>query len=244
MQYYKLIKDGAILGVVTSNNFFSYSPVTNCFLRADETTGEYISYKGQLYRSPWMAPIMEQKPYIPVTTLQISEEEYNIHYAALQTNETIQIEQEEAEEIEDPTFDNPNDIATIEFVRNSKVAEMSRACRLAIEGGFDLEIHGETKHFSLTTQDQLNLMSLSSTVQAQELIPYHADGEACEFYTASEINEIINEATSFKNYQIAYNNALKIYINALESIEDISSITYGIDIPEEYKTDVLKVLEY
>jgi len=39
---------------------------------------------------------------------------------------------------------------------------MSRACRQTIEAGFDLIIRGETKHFSLTTQDQLNLMSISS----------------------------------------------------------------------------------
>jgi len=36
---------------------------------------------------------------------------------------------------------------------------------------------------------------------------------------------------------------LKNYINSLGTIEDINAITYGVTIPEEYKTDVLKVLE-
>jgi hypothetical protein len=60
---------------------------------------------------------------------------------------------------------------------------MSRTCRQTIEAGFDLVLRGETRHFSLTTQDQLNLMSLGTLVQTQDLIPYHADGEECEFYT-------------------------------------------------------------
>ena len=35
---------------------------------------------------------------------------------------------------------------------------MSAICRETIENGFDLELRGEEHHFSLDTQDQLNLM--------------------------------------------------------------------------------------
>jgi hypothetical protein len=45
------------------------------------------------------------------------------------------------------------DDGAIDFVRAHKIAEMSAACRQAIEAGIDLDIHGEKKHFSLTTQD-------------------------------------------------------------------------------------------
>jgi hypothetical protein len=120
---------------------------------------------------------------------------------------------------------------------------MSYACRTTIEAGFDLELRGETKHFSLDTQDQLNLISLSAMAQTQSLIPYHADGEECTFYTSEEINEIVETATAFKIYHTTYYNALKTYINALGTIEEIAAITYGVEIPDEYKSDVLKVLE-
>ena len=116
-------------------------------------------------------------------------------------------------------------------------------CRNTIEAGFDLELRGETKHFSLATQDQLNLMSLNVMAQTQSLIPYHADGEECDFYTAEEINEIIDTANAFKIYHTTYYNALKGYINSLETIEDIAAVTYGMEIPEEYQTNVLKALE-
>jgi hypothetical protein len=128
-------------------------------------------------------------------------------------------------------------------MRDTKINQMSKACRTTIESGFDLDLRGETHHFSLTTQDQLNLMSLSAIAQTQSLIPYHADGEECTFYTPEEINEIIAAAASFKNYQLAYYNALKTYINTLDSIEAIAAIEYGTPVPDEYKSDVLRVLE-
>jgi hypothetical protein len=133
--------------------------------------------------------------------------------------------------------------AFLEFIRSSKLKEMSYACRTTIEAGFDLDIHDEKQHFSLTTQDQLNLMSLGAMTQTQSLIPYHADGEQTTFYTSEEINEIVEAANSFKIYHTTYYNALKDYINSLETIEEISAITYGVEIPEEYKSNVLKILE-
>lgn len=57
---------------------------------------------------------------------------------------------------------------------------------------------GETHHFSLTTQDQLNLITLSAMVsQGAEQVPYHADGELCKFYSVSDMLAIINQATNF-----------------------------------------------
>jgi len=120
---------------------------------------------------------------------------------------------------------------------------MSATCRNTIEHGFDLELRGEVHHFSLDTQDQLNLISLSAMAQTQQLIPYHADGEACIFYTNEEMNEIVETATAFKIYHTTYYNALKAYINSLETIEAIATIYYGIEIPEEFKSDVLRALE-
>ena len=79
--------------------------------------------------------------------------------------------------------------------------------------------------------------------QTNSLIPYHADGEETAFYTAEEINQIINAAADYKSYQTTYYNSLKTYINTLDTIEAIAAITYGTPIPDEYKSDVLKVLE-
>lgn len=241
MKYFKLIKDQQIVGAASSNDFIYYSPVVDCYLHTTEEHGEYISFQNKLYRDTWMSPTKLPETYIPVQVTAITEEEYNIFMQAIQHDEII-IDEEDTEwpnYNEEPLI--PDD-GTIDFIRQSKLSEMSYECRKAIENGIDIEVKGEKRHFSFTTQDQLNLMSLSTMAQTSDIIPYHADGEQCIYYTAAEINEIIAAMNNHKIYHTTYYNALKAYINSLETIEEISAITYGTPIPDEYKTEVLKVI--
>lgn len=242
MKYYKIIKDNTFIGVVTSDNFVRYQQKHGVFISTTERRGEFIEYNNKLYRGTWMTPSSSNTEglYEIADIIEITEEKYNEFKTAIENNATIFDNEEQVPKI---TPIDPIEQLSFEFILNNKLEELSTNCRLTIENGFDLELRGEIRHFSLTTQDQLNLMNLNMLAQTQQLIPYHADGEACEFYTPNEINEIIAAANTFKNYQIAYNNSLKAYVNALESVEEISAITYGTPIPEEYKTDVLKVLE-
>lgn len=244
MKYYKILVQGTFIGVIHSGQFIAETASKRRLLHSDEKHGQFVEYKGILYRDYWMQPVTDNThSFIMATITEITNEEYNIYMEAIINNETIEEDDEEEEEPIIPIIPEELDDA-LEFVKNSKISAMSYDCRQTIEAGFDLEIRGETRHFSLTTQDQLNLMSLSTMAQTQQLIPYHADGEECEFYTADEINKIVTKATELKNYNTVYYNSLKTYINALETIEEIAAITYGTPIPEEYKSDVLKVLEY
>lgn len=245
MKYYKIIKDNNFIGIASSTNIVRYQQRNHCFVSATEADGEFIECNGQLYHSGWLRPVPNNFPYPfeQVIIVEITEEEYNIYYSAIEHNEEI-IEQEEEEiEITPTIFIDPIEEVSVEFMKSSKIAEMSSICRATIEAGFDLDIRGETRHFSLTMQDQLNLMNLSIMAQTQELIPYHADGQETTFYAKEEINMIVQAATELKVYNTTYYNALKTYINSLETIEEISAITYGTPIPDEYKTDVLKTLE-
>lgn len=188
MKYYKLILEDKIIGAVSSDDFIRFSPVTQSFLRSNESEGEFITWNGLIYRDTWMSPIRFRVDFIQVLALEINKEEYDIYVEALKINDTIEYERKEEEPQEEIPYTDPIDATSIDFVRASKIAEMSVACRHAIEEGIDLDIHGETRHFSLTTQDQLNLMSLNVMAQTQDIIPYHADGEVCVFFTAEEIN--------------------------------------------------------
>ena len=245
MKYYKLIQGSIFIGISTSDNFVKYQPKNHLYVTADETTAEFIECKGSLYRSSWMPPVPSEstRPFEQVIVLEITQEEYNTYKEAEENNEEIIINNDDDYVPPIIIDDDPAENASIDFIRGSKINAMSYACHITIEQGFDLELRGETKHFSLTTQDQLNLMSLSMMVQIQELIPYHADGEESTFYTADEIKQIIDAAAAFKNYHLAYYHALKAYINDLDTIEDIAAIEYGTPIPDEYKSDVLMVLE-
>lgn len=242
MKYFKLIDDNLIIGVITSNNFMHYSILTDSYSRANEQIGEYVSYKGKLYRSGWMQPYLQIAPYKEIAIIEIEKDEYDKLLEAFQITEVIETAQEE-EVIQPEEIDIELNRDSLEFIRTTKINEMSYACRTTIEAGFDLELRGETHHFSLSTQDQLNLMSLNTLINTTDEIPYHADGEEVVFYTSEEISKIINAANSLKIYHTTYYNALKNYIKALETIEEISAITYGTPIPEEYKTEVLRALE-
>lgn len=244
MQYYKIIQDDTIIGVITSNDFIRYSDAINAFIGATPEEADLAEYKNKTYRARWMKPMNSNITilYTVVQIIEITQEEYNIIADAIRKDEIIVIEEDEeptpyivpVEEREDYTLD---------FIRESKLNEMSHACRTAIESGIDFQVHGTTKHFSLTTQDQLNLMSAQTMAQTQTLIPYHADGEETAFYTSEEINQLAEAVAAFKVRHTTYYNSLKTYINALDTIEEISAITYGVEIPDTYKSVVLKVLE-
>jgi hypothetical protein len=133
---------------------------------------------------------------------------------------------------------------SVEDVRTETVAQMSATCNAAIVGGVDVTLTGgETKHFSLTLEDQLNLLSLQGRVASgADSVPYHADGEECSYYSAADFALIADAATRWKLYQESYFNALRGYILALETVTELRGVTYGMDIPEAYRTDVLRAL--
>lgn len=243
MKYYKIIQDDTFIGVVTSNNFIRYQKKHNVFVGTNEHRGEYIEYNSVLYKASWMRPSpydTEEDKYEVAEIFEVTEEFYNQYKIAIENNETI--ERDYGEPPAPTPIQNQYDIIDINFIRESKINEMSYQCRKAIEEGFDLEFYGKTKHFSLTIQDQLNLISLEKMAQNQSLIPYHADGEDVIFYTPEEIDDIIDTANALKMYHTTYYNSLKKYINSLNIIEEISSIEYGIEIPEQYQTEVFKAI--
>lgn len=243
MKYFKIIYNGEIVGVVTDANFVRFYTRHNSIIRATLENGEYVEYKGELFRDSWMRPLVNNNEYFKNASIrEINEEEYAALKQSLETNETIA--DIEPEIVEPVVIDDPDATMTLEYIRSSKITEMSRTCNRTIEGGFNIQLSdGEIHHFSLTTQDQLNLISLSQmAANGMEAIPYHADGEICRFYSAADMNAIVAQATAFKIYHTTYYNALKNYINALDTIEDIAAITYGVVLPEEYQSDVLKTL--
>lgn len=242
MKYFKIVINDKPIGAVSSDDFIFRTPF-GAFNHTNEHFGELVEYGHQFYRATWMVGVTYEVPYTEAAILPITEDEYKIFTRAKEADEAIDnIDDEPIEEEEQATID-PVKQNSIEYIRAAKIREMSSACRKAIESGFDLEVRDETHHFSLDTQDQLNLISLNAMAQTDSLIPYHADNEICIFYTADEIKAIVAAANKFKIYHTTYYNALKSYINALNDMAVISEITYGMDIPEEYKSDVLKTLE-
>lgn len=249
MKYYKLISDDNFIGAVTSNNFVSENSRTHWLLSSNEEYGQFVIYQNNVYRDYWMAPIIDNSliDFTNVKIIEILENEYDIYIEAINNNQPIYDDNPNIRlqtELTVPEQVDEDATVSIEFIRTSKTNEMSRTCNQMIEAGFDIELGGKIEHFSLTTQDQLNLISLSSmAANGMEAIPYHADGEICRFYSNAEMQAIVARATAFKIYHTTYFNALKNYINSLDTIEAIAAITYGVELPEAYQSDVLKSLQ-
>lgn len=217
----------------------------NIILVCDESEAQYIQLGEIFYRDNWMLPVDNNDvQFQNIQIVQIDKDEYDMLYDAIESGDEVEIEPE-YEEPEQPQEELDTDNvyeATLEYIMQSKIQEMSNTCNRLITNGFDIELSdGETHHFSLTIQDQLNLITLSSLVSSGETeIPYHADGELCKYYSNIDIMSIVAKATEFKTYQVTYYNSLKAYIESLDSIEDISRIEYGVEIPTEYQSEILK----
>lgn len=245
MNYYKLISGKNFVGVITQHNFREYQHKHNILLACDEEKAQYVQLSDIYYRSDWMVPVTTDKiSYETVEVIKIDKEEYDILFEAIENGDEIEVDPEQPEDIGEPPATDETEEITVEYVRSRKISEMSNACNNVITQGLDVVLSDGIKyHFSLTTQDQLNLITLSSMVASGETaIPYHADGELCRFYSAEDINTIIEAATAFKTFQVSYFNALKAYIESLTEISEIGAVVYGIEIPEEHQSDVLKVL--
>lgn len=245
MNYYKLINGGTFVGVATQHDFRVFQQKHKIILACDEEQAQYVQCGDTLYRSNWMVPVTTNRVvYETVDVIRIDKEEYDILYAAIEKGEEIEVQPEQPAPEEDIPVVDPNEEVTVEYVKAAKVAEMNTTCNKVIENGIDVMLtDGQIYHFSLTTQDQLNLITLQAMIVAGETaIPYHADGELCRYYTVEDISIVMDSATAHKTFHVTYFNSLKVYINALDNITDISAVQYGMEIPEEYQSDILKAL--
>ena len=120
---------------------------------------------------------------------------------------------------------------------------MSSICEQVIYSGVDVELSVGKKHFSLTANDQTNIDGIFSaiTLGATEY-PYHADGEPCEMYSASDIMALYIAAKGFVTQQTTYCNALRQWIKREDKIETISAIRYGDTLPPDLQTNVENIL--
>lgn len=239
--FYKVIQNGKIIDVLSNIIYVKIQIIHRCLMICQQKYAEGIlSSNGN---DVWFVEelLEKNKNNYPVVALKkINEEEYTILKETLDINDSI----------EDTSSPSNNDEITedekmtLEFIRSSKISEMNNKCNTIISAGFDVMLSdAQMHHFSLTVQDQLNLITLSTLVSSGETaIPYHADGELCKYYSVKDINTILTMATTFKTYHTTYFNTLKQYINTLNTITEINQIQYGMNIPKEYYSEVLTSL--
>ena len=126
-------------------------------------------------------------------------------------------------------------------VKAGKRAEVSAACEQIIYNGINVTLEdGTVEHYSLTEHDQLNLFGKQAQLASGAgLLEYHADGQPCRYYSAVDMQAIIQAAMFHVSYHTTYCNALNMWIAGCQTPEEVQGITYGADVPEEYRSEVL-----
>lgn len=235
----QIVLNGQIIDAYTELRYCKYDKRSGLVLRCgskDKPNGIVSERTGEIYQVDGWHLFPDTVATAGVVTIEyINETEYDALVKALdEAGPVIQPE-------EDPEI--PEN-ATIEFVRDVIIQKMNTACNTAITNGVDVVLSdGETYHFSLKLEDQLNLMSLQSLIlSGAEAVPYHADGEECRYFTVADFQLVANTATQWKIYQESYFNNLRVYIQSLDTVDEIMAIEYGMTIPEEYMTDVFKTI--
>lgn len=246
--YYKLIYGNNIVGVISTDDFRKIQPKNKFVVFANENDAQFVQFNNKYYFDYWLKALPDciSDKCVKVDIIQIDTEEYTtLAEAFQQTGDDFEIEiitDDPIIEINDDSVESNNE--TVEVIKKMKIEQMKKACTKYIENGFDITLSdGMTHHFSLTENDQLNLITLSIMIESGEsLIPYHADGELCVFYSKEDATAILNQAIIHKTYVTTLFNSLKSYINNLTDIKEISKVQWETTIPVEYQSDVYKYL--
>lgn len=134
-----------------------------------------------------------------------------------------------------------SDALQIENVRLCKRQEVSKACESTVYAGVDVELSNGVEHFSLTEKDQLNLFGKQAQLAAGvEKLEYHNDGQPCKYYSAADMQLILNMAMAHVSFHTTYCNSMFQWIKSIEKASEIAKVTYGTEIPVEYQTEVLR----
>lgn len=112
----------------------------------------------------------------------------------------------------------------IDKVISQKKTELSEECEKVIVAGVDV---GDA-HYSLTIEDQANILALTPLAQAGNSVFYHQDGEMCREYSSDEFLAVVNDATVFKTLQTTYCNLLMRQVEAMTDAKEVRAVKYGV----------------
>lgn len=169
-------------------------------------------------------------------------EEVQFHYRGEVTQEEIESDFDywyaKVEEVPDPSG---VEGLSLEDARKAKYQEIASACEQTIYAGVDVSTSSGVEHFSLTEKDQLNLFGKKMQLLAgEEKLEYHEDGHPCKYFSAEDMQNIVNKAMFYVSYYTTYCNALNMWIKSVTKPGDLDRIQWGAKVPEEFQNEVLK----
>lgn len=203
MKFFKIIKDKEFIGVGTTRDMRKFQKKHNVLLVCDESDAQYIQCDEVLYHAPWMEAV--DGDAMIANVVRIEEDEYNCLVSAIESNEEIKFADESVVEFE-PVIDDVEEL-TVDYIRSAKVAELKRECNKVISEGFDMELgDGETRHFTLSLDDQINLLT--------------------QAYFDEDMQPVVVKMNNFKIEHMSRLKELEEYVNSLTDIKEITEVSY------------------
>ena len=211
---YKIIQNNKVVDVVKIPSFVSFLPSGHVAL-TDKISAQGIvgSDDKTLYS---FKPV--QRTNVEVATIEeITLEEFNRLQGLLNSNQEISADE-----------------SALAKAKQQTITRISNTCKNKITSGFSIVLSdGETYGFKLTTEDQLNLMSIEGQLNmGAETFIYHATNQPCKFFSREDMIKIISTFKRYTLYHTTYFNVAKQYINSLTSVEKVNRFTYGTDVSE------------
>ena len=200
MKYYKIVNNSNIVAVITEEHFRRYSTIAKAVMVATIAAAQFCEANDTFYHVNWMKPIggeiAARIGIVDVDSIEsIGIDEYNALKEAIENEDVIPVIPDEPED-DIPEEIPGEDTSTLEFVKQSKIAQMKKACHDAITNGVDVVLSdGITHHFTMEIEDQINLQSLVIKIQRGYTgdLPWHSDGELAVFYSPEDIMSIYEE---------------------------------------------------
>jgi hypothetical protein len=220
--YYSIIYNKKIIDIVQKPTFVKVLPSGHiAFTDKASANGVVGSNAKTIYA---FEPVARKNTKV-VTINEISESEFNRLKNLLNSNQEITADKVALEEAIQETISN-----------------LSELCHNKIINGFSVRLSdGEKHNFRLTTEDQLNLLTLESQLNSGvQTFVYHATGEPCRVFSRNEICKIINAFKQHILYHTTYFNVAKQYVASLVNIDEVKAFTYGINVARATNDDTIK----
>ena len=224
--YYKILKNNLIIDVVKNpyfTRFLSYGHIA--FTDKFSAQGIVGSNGSTVYS---FKPV--DIPGVTVATIEeINEMEFNRLQSLLNSDQELCADE-----------------TVLTQTRKEVLKNLSNICKNKIKKGFSVNLSdGNTYSFSLTTEDQLNLISIESQLNLSDnkSFIYHANGQPCRSFSRNDMLLIIKAFRHHVLYHTTYFNVAKQYINKLNNIEKIKSFAYDTDLVKTVTDpDIKKIL--
>lgn len=135
---------------------------------------------------------------------------------------------------------------SIEELKDYKHKEVGAACEQDVFNGCEIQLsNGETELFTFKTEDQLNLKALFDIIVTNptiESLPYHPSNGGCRVFSRADLITIYTTLLIRLTRLITYGNQLNMYIKSLENRDDLLAVTYGMELPQEYVSNIEAIM--